>query len=154
MKICLLFTHGYTMAPGFFESVYSNLCVSIVLSLPLLLLQWFCLLCPVLSFSLILQQCCRLFSFVFSYPCLLWVLCPLFHLLYVSLVLFPMGSLFPSMGVCTCLPSVTQKLPLSATLRPVQRVGIPPRELSFCSHKSKTVRSLPFFFGMQSIGTA
>ena len=25
--------------------------------------------------------------------------------------------------------------------------------LSFCSHKSKTVRSLPFFFGMQSIGT-
>ena len=26
--------------------------------------------------------------------------------------------------------------------------------LSFCSRKSKTVRSLPFFFGMQSIGTA
>ena len=26
--------------------------------------------------------------------------------------------------------------------------------LSFCSCKSKTVRSLPFFFGMQSIGTA
>ena len=26
--------------------------------------------------------------------------------------------------------------------------------LSFCSHKSKTVRSLPFFFSMQSIGTA
>ena len=25
--------------------------------------------------------------------------------------------------------------------------------LSFCSHKSKTVCSLPFFFGMQSIGT-
>ena len=25
--------------------------------------------------------------------------------------------------------------------------------LSFCSHKLKTVRSLPFFFGMQSIGT-
>ena len=26
--------------------------------------------------------------------------------------------------------------------------------LLFCSRKSKTVRSLPFFFGMQSIGTA
>ena len=26
--------------------------------------------------------------------------------------------------------------------------------LSFCSHKSKTVCSLPFLFGMQSIGTA
>ena len=49
-----------------------------------------------------------------------------FGYLWVS---FLVGSLFPSMGVCTCLPSVIQKLPLSATLRPVQGVGIPPREI-------------------------
>ena len=47
------------------------------------------------------------------------------------LILFPVGSLLPSMGVCTCLPSVIQKLPLSAALRPVQGVGIPPQELPF-----------------------
>ena len=28
-----------------------------------------------------------------------------------------------------CLPSVIQKLPLSAGLRPIQGVGIPPREI-------------------------
>ena len=33
------------------------------------------------------------------------------------------------MGVCTCLPSVFQKLPLLATLRPIQGVGIPPQEI-------------------------